>query len=102
MLMRVRTGEEPPAAAVAEEGRVGMRAGDKIGDMLPLRGKRSGAIKADSAGAQRFRNHIKILVPAEDAGIRKMKRLGQHDPLILPGQAVMAGGQANFAAVILV
>ena len=97
MLMRIRTGKEPPFFVEADERRVGVRSANEISNVRPLAGKGSSAIKADGAGAQRLRNHVEVIVPLKDVRIREMKRLRQNNLPVLPGKGIVAGGKADLS-----
>ena len=100
MLIRSRTGEEPPFAIEKEDRWVCLSARKNVFDGGPLGGEFSGAIKADGVGAERFSDHINVAVPFENVWIRKMKRFTQDDLPVVPGERVAADGEPDFAKIV--
>jgi hypothetical protein len=92
--------EQPPSIVAHEDRTIGepMAPEQDIG-ADPFRWKSLRLIEPHAFRLMRFRDHVIPALPFEDIGVGQMKVFSQHNLLIGPGKAILAGGPGNFAPI---
>src|SRR6185369_17229550 len=99
VLIRCGTGKQPPEIVAVKDRRIGELSFEQSGNGRPSRGKVFSVIEADGVGAERLGKHEVLVSEFENVWVREMKGFFEDDMLVGPGKGVVAGGEADLAAV---